>query len=229
LAYPVEFYGPTLQLKSAFLPYYFDPNGTLVDGYTSRTWLANAHFYLAFFFLQGGLWHYQRAMGFDLGQLLDNWQQNLIEAKGTAPLVYQQPGLSQPQTSDLWAFQYGAPDAEPQPQMKREQPFADYLYRQARGIEQPDLTTINGVEKSLYQTTYRSQKETFYGTPGYKFPGQADAKTRFGYGAGAATGFYERPKALAEVLDYPQPLDEQMYEPRRTNGQAPVEAEAAAV
>ena len=82
LAYPEEFYGPTLELKSAFLPRYFEAQPTLTDGYTSRVWLANAHFYLAFFFLQGGLWHFQRAMGFDINSLVENWRENLIANTG---------------------------------------------------------------------------------------------------------------------------------------------------
>lgn len=221
LAYPVEFYGPTLELKSAFLPYYFDPNASMVDGYTSRTWLANAHFYLAFFFLQGGLWHYQRAMGFDIRQLTENWRQNLIEARNVAPLVYQQPLLNQPQTQALWAFQYEAPEAEPQPTLKREQPFEDYVYQPSQGMQLPSLTTNNGVEKTLYQTIYQGDRDSFYQTPC-----RSDARTRFGYGAGASPGFYEQPRLLAEVLDYPQPLEDLVYEPRQTNGHDPVEQAA---
>jgi len=63
LVFPVEFYGPTLTIGMDRFPYF--EGGDLL---TSRTWLANAHFWLGFFFLQGHIFHALRAAGFDFRQ-----------------------------------------------------------------------------------------------------------------------------------------------------------------
>ncbi|MUL38310.1 chlorophyll a/b binding light-harvesting protein [Gloeocapsopsis dulcis] len=60
--YPEVFYGPALVVRQNIVPYFSSPDPNLV---TSRTWLANAHFWLAFFFLQGHIWHALRSRGLD--------------------------------------------------------------------------------------------------------------------------------------------------------------------
>ncbi len=81
--YPVDLYGEVLKLEFQFAPYFSD-TATLADGaHTARAWLANTHFYLGFFFLQGHLWHALRAMGFDfkkIGQAFENMESAKISA-----------------------------------------------------------------------------------------------------------------------------------------------------
>jgi chlorophyll a/b binding light-harvesting protein len=207
LAYPEEFYGPTLELKSAFLPRYYEVQPTLADGYTSRVWLANAHFYLAFFFLQGGLWHFQRAMGFNINSLIENWRQNRIAISDNPTLNYQFPGIAQSQS---WvSLQYQRPQADRQPLLKQKQPFEDYFYRPSQGIEKPDLTAINGVENTLYQTTYHSHRDTFY-----QSPKQAEAKETSGYNDSYSRWLYELPRNLEKMSAYAQPIESVFYEPQ---------------
>ena len=63
--YPEAFYGAPLSLKLDIFPYFANDNSALLS---SRTWLANAHFWLAFFFLQGHLFHALKAAGFNFSQ-----------------------------------------------------------------------------------------------------------------------------------------------------------------
>ncbi len=60
LVFPTEFYGPPLQLVFDRFPVFRSVDGVL----TARVWLANAHFWLGFFFLQGHLFHALRAAGY---------------------------------------------------------------------------------------------------------------------------------------------------------------------
>jgi photosystem II CP43 chlorophyll apoprotein len=64
IAFPPEFFGQTLLLSFVRFPAFVDPAGTL----TTRVWLANAHFWLGFFFLQGHLFHALRAAGYSFTQ-----------------------------------------------------------------------------------------------------------------------------------------------------------------
>lgn len=209
LAYPEVFYGPTLELKAAFLPRYFEAQPSLSVGYTTRVWLANAHLYLAFFFLQGGLWHYQRAMGFGLGRLAETWQRNLALVSENPELAYQSSGMSQSPSSLF--LQYGLPQTESRSLLSWKQPFDDYVYRPSDGIEKPSLMSINGVEKTLYQTTYHPQKDVVYQSSKSDNNGMP-----FGDGRQDLMGLYGRPKTLAKVSSrYAQPISKVIYEPKR--------------
>jgi chlorophyll a/b binding light-harvesting protein len=208
LAYPTEFYGPPLGLKSAFLPFYYDPSGVMESGYSSRTWLANAHFYLAFFFLQGGLWHYQRALGFDLSKTFANWQQNRAAASDNPVLAYQKP--VQPQPQPLLQVQYEAPQLALPPLLTMEQAFEDYLYHPSQSLESRSLAAANGVETTLYQTTYQPRLQTFYQSaaskPHQSFPGGRQPQR-----------LYEPAQVPKNSLNYPNSRSAVVYGPSQSH------------
>jgi photosystem II CP43 chlorophyll apoprotein len=60
--YPEAFYGSSLNIQMGILPYFSAPNPQALS---NRVWLANAHMWLSFFFLQGHIWHALKAAGFD--------------------------------------------------------------------------------------------------------------------------------------------------------------------
>lgn len=60
--YPEVFYGEPLSIRLNIFPYFTSGNPNFIS---SRVWLANAHFWLAFFFLQGHIFHALKAAGFN--------------------------------------------------------------------------------------------------------------------------------------------------------------------
>jgi photosystem II CP43 chlorophyll apoprotein len=64
VVFPVAFYGPNLSLMFEQFPRFIAADSQL----TSRVWLANSHFWLGFFILQGHIWHALRARGFDFNR-----------------------------------------------------------------------------------------------------------------------------------------------------------------
>ncbi len=208
LAYPEKFYGPTLELQSAFLPRYFEAQPTMIDGYTSRVWLANAHLYLAFFFLQGSLWHFQRAAGFNPNKLRERWQQNRMVTSENPAIAYQSTGKLQPQYKTVVA--YALPETAAKSRFEVEQSDRDYIYRPIKRDSRSDLTTVNGLEKTLYQTNYQRQKDTFY----QSVPSEFKDKNWFGYGRDSDKPLYERSRSLVDKpLAYTQPIETVVYGP----------------
>lgn len=70
--YPVEFYGEPLAFKFVIAPGWLDTvdlSGIAPLGHSGRAWLANFHYTVGFFALQGHLWHALRSMGYDFKEI----------------------------------------------------------------------------------------------------------------------------------------------------------------
>nr|ADO84685.1 PsbCh6 [Acaryochloris sp. HICR111A] len=77
--YPVEFYGPALEVKFNLTPYFKD-TADFADGvFSSRAWLANITYYLGFYCLQGHLFHSLRAMGVKFEEIPKALSQTFVQ------------------------------------------------------------------------------------------------------------------------------------------------------
>lgn len=183
LAYPVEFYGAPLSLKSSLLPHYFDPNQLEP---TTRVWLANTYFYLSFFTLQGSLWHFGLASGY-FEPVLQSWKAAFSEIR-TTNLAYQRAFNHQPQPN--WNTFYESPQVELQPAFAYQesaQKSLNYLYEPSSNSVASTRTKLQPNHRQvLYQFNYPNDAEkTFY-----------ESSSREG----------------KSKLEYPSPMPQNLYE-----------------
>lgn len=198
LAYPVEFYGPTLELKSALLPHYLDPNAASA---TSRTLLANAFFYVAFLFFVGSFWHLGRATGFDFSTVRETWKRAAAEANPYPVLPYQKQFSYQPQGDP--SICYEPSRVEVKPAFTYQKPATNYTYHASKIANNSEVTNHQGAKNTLYEVTYHPKRSIFYHSPSAEKKMAGDRKP--------LTANYEQPRVNKGKSAYAKPSPTTFY------------------
>jgi hypothetical protein len=187
LVYPEEFYGVRSQFNLFLLPHFYIPGDPEP---TSRIWLANAYFYLAFVVLQGSIWHFGLAASY-FEPVLESWKNAFSEILPNPNLAYQKHFNYQPQ-SNLDTF-YETPIIKQKPAFAYQQPANDNLYNPSRPNGKPSFINPQQNQKVLYE---------------------------FSYPKNHSNSFYESPAEDQSNLNYPHSIPRKLYEttyPTRTS------------
>ncbi|OKH21521.1 chlorophyll A-B-binding protein [Chroogloeocystis siderophila] len=160
LVYPEEFYGVRSQFNLFLLPHFYIPGDPEP---TSRIWLANAYFYLAFVVLQGSIWHFGLAASY-FEPVLESWKNAFSEILPNPNLAYQKHFNYQPQ-SNLDTF-YETPIIKQKPAFAYQQPANDNLYNPSRPNGKPSFINPQQNQKVLYEFSYpKNHSNSFYESP----------------------------------------------------------------
>lgn len=174
VAHPIEFYGPTLELKSALLPHYLNPIDS--SAVTSRVLLANGFFYAAFLCFGGAIWELARATGYRFANIRQTWKQAATEVSPFPVLSYQKSFHYEPQSD--WGNWYEAARVEPKPAFHHQSPDADHFYDLPKTARIQALTHRQEKQNTLYEVNYHSRRSVFYHSPPpVKIPGKTSVKT----------------------------------------------------
>jgi len=188
--YPEEFYGVRSQFNLFLLPHFYTPGDPEP---TSRIWLANAYFYLAFVVLQGSLWHFGLASSY-FEPVLESWKNAFSEILPNPNLAYQKHFSYQPQ-SNLDTF-YETSIIEQKPAFAYQQPANDNLYNPSHANGKLSRINSQQNQKVLYD---------------------------FNYPKNHANPFYETPTEEQSNLKYPHSMPRKLYEttyqPRKSSQQ----------
>jgi hypothetical protein len=237
LAHPVEFYGPTLELKPYVLPHYLNPtNGAA----TSRTLLANGFFYAAFLCFAGSIWEFARATGFDFAAVRQTWKQAAAEVSPFPVLSYQKEFHYEPQPD--WGVWYEAARVEPKPafqngsqwSLQSDRPSVDdHVYGSSKVAKLPAITHGTATRNTLYEVTYHPKRSIFYHSPSVVRNGK-NYGSRNGLRNGLENGAenkegdrqpltmqYESPKVNRSSAIHPKPKPATFYGNRSTEFKEP--------